>query len=135
MKVLVAEDDAGIRDLLTTILSRVGIDVDVAADGATALKQLRANRHGAVLLDLMLPEVNGFEVIRELRAVAPSILDRTIVITAASESTLRDFDRSEVFAVIRKPFDVEELLGCIADCAERVPGNTRARSTYTLRAT
>ena len=117
MKVLLAEDDRGIRDLMTTVLNRSGIDVDAVGDGASALKHIQSNGYEAVLLDLMLPEVNGFEVLRELRAVSPRTLGRTIVVTAASESTLRDFDRTQVFALIRKPFDIQQLLLTVADCA------------------
>ena len=116
MKILLAEDDAGIRELMTTVLTRSGIEVDAVGDGATALRQLRSTAYEAVLLDLMLPRVNGFEVVRELRSASPRLLDRTIVVTAASEATLRDFDRSQVFALIRKPFDINDLLGTIASC-------------------
>lgn len=120
MKVLLAEDDCGIRDLMTTVLTRSGIEVDAVGDGATVLRQIRSTSYEAILLDLMLPDVNGFEVVRELRSTAPAILDRTIIVTAASESTLRDFDRTQVFALIRKPFDIDDLLGTIASCATPV---------------
>jgi CheY-like chemotaxis protein len=62
----------------------------------------------------MLPKLNGFEFIREVRAIAPGILGRTVVITAASDATLRDFDRTQVAAVLRKPFEIDALTGVVA---------------------
>ncbi len=134
MKVLLVEDDSGIRELLSTVFNRVGIEFDVAVDGATALKKLRKNKYAVLLLDMMLPGVNGFEVVRELRSMAPDMLMRTIVITAASESTLRDFDRDEVFALLRKPFDLETLLATISRCvapAMEIQGSPKR--SYSLR--
>ena len=109
---LLVEDDPAIRSLLITILGkRKNTTVDCAIDGEQAIALLRAKPYSAVLLDLMLPNVNGFEVLRAMRSIAPEMLMRTIVITAASESTLRDFDHTTVFALLRKPFEPTDLLG------------------------
>lgn len=123
--VLLVEDDPGIRALILAIVGRdAKMTIDCAHDGSHALALLRAKRQYAViLLDLMLPKRNGFEVLREMRSFAPDLLKRTIVITAASDLTLRDFDRSVVFALLRKPFDITGLLACIEACA---PGATTA---------
>jgi DNA-binding response OmpR family regulator len=118
MTLLIVEDDEGISHLLKTVLSRHGFDVDSVGDGATGIARLRSNDYSAVLLDLMLPKINGFEVIHEMRSWAPELLRRTIIITAASEATLRDFDRSQVFALLRKPFDLGELVTTIHACVE-----------------
>lgn len=131
MKLLLVEDDAAIVDLLLTVFRRVHIQADVANEGAAALKKLRTQTYSALLLDIMLPGVNGFEVVREVASFAPAMLRRTIIMTAASQSTLRDFDESQVFAVLRKPFDLEALLATITSCVS--PAGSAMRS-YSLRA-
>src|SRR5688572_10360866 len=68
-QILLVEDDRGIQGLIYVLFSRKEIKVDCASDGEQALVMLRAKEYGAVLLDLMLPRVNGFEVMRELKAL------------------------------------------------------------------
>ena len=132
MKVLIVEDDHSILELLSTVFRRAGLDFESAADGAAAIRKLRSVSYDVILLDLMLPLVNGFEVLREMRSFAPWLRNRTIVLTAAADATLRDFDRSEVFALIRKPFDLQKLLGEIKACGEQQSLDQRPRS-YSMR--
>jgi CheY-like chemotaxis protein len=111
MNLLLIDDDEAIRTLIHAIFRRNDVVVDSAADGAAALERLRRREYDAILLDLMLPGVNGFEVIRDLKSRNPKLLDRTIVLTAASDRTLRDFtDGRLVRRVMRKPFDVGDLM-------------------------
>jgi len=116
-KVLVVEDDDGIRALLATLLSRDGYKAETCSDGDDAVRRLRTTGYDAILLDLMLPGQFGFDVIRFLNAERPAMSPRVIVLTAASQATLRDFDTSQVHAVMRKPFDVEALLANVRECA------------------
>jgi DNA-binding response OmpR family regulator len=122
--VLVVDDDPAIQQMYCTLLKRQGIRSDIAADGDIALQRLRSREYGAVLLDLMLPRTNGFEVIRHLKCLRPEILDRVIVVTAASERTLEYLDAGDVRKVLRKPFDIDELVSDVRDCMMR-----RARPT------
>lgn len=108
--VLLIDDDPCVRGLLGALMTRHGLTHETACDGAEAIALLRRRDYGAVVLDLMLPERNGFEVLRFLEAERPHMLERVVVITAAPEATLRDFeDRRHVSAVLRKPFDIVEL--------------------------
>ena len=66
-KILVVDDEEGILDLLVDNLSDDGFDVISANNGATALVLIYRERPDIVLLDLMIPVVNGYEVLRELR--------------------------------------------------------------------
>ena len=116
-RVLVVEDDPAICTLLQALLHRRGYACDVVADGNEAIRRLRRDPYSAILLDLMLPGTFGFEVIRFLRAERPSMTPRVVIITAASAATLRDFDTSTVRAVLRKPFDIQELLEHVDACA------------------
>ena len=106
LSILVAEDDRGIQTLLTTILSREGFDVDCVDDGAAALQRLEEKRYDAVLLDLMMPNLSGGDVIRALADRGHDVLSRIIVITAAAMHEATAIDR---LPVLRKPFDLDEL--------------------------
>ena len=117
MRLLVVDDDAAITTLLVALFSRQGFLIETAANGEEAIEKLRSAEYSAILLDLMLPRMNGFEVIRDIKSFAPALLERTIVVTAASDATLHHFDRSEVFALIRKPFELDELVGAVQRCA------------------
>jgi two-component system OmpR family response regulator len=110
-RLLLVEDDEAIQTLIKTIFDRQGLMVDCAADGDDALARLRRVRYDAVILDLMLPGANGFEIIQEMKSRERGLLDRTIVLTAAADVTLRDFtDGQLVRRLIRKPFDLDELV-------------------------
>ncbi|HEX2061933.1 MAG TPA: response regulator [Thermoanaerobaculia bacterium] len=109
-RVLVADDDAGIRTLLRALLERRGVAVELVADGDAALARIGSKTYDAILLDLMMPAANGFEIVRRLQDDHPHVLDYVIVVTAAAERTLRQFDASAVRRVFRKPFDIDELV-------------------------
>jgi len=120
--ILVVDDDESVQVLMRVLLTRKGYGVEVASDGERALAELRSSHYDVILLDLMMPCMNGFEVVRELKALSPEVLRRTIIFTAVSDSTLRTFDSDAVFRVIRKPFDVKTLLGTVEEClAQKLP--------------
>jgi DNA-binding response OmpR family regulator len=103
---------------MKALLVRRDVDVDIAGDGDAALRKLRERSYDSIVLDLMLPKVNGFELVRDLKARTPEMLKRTIVVTAASNLTLRDFKDSElVRRVMRKPFDITEFIEEVMACA------------------
>jgi DNA-binding response OmpR family regulator len=116
-KILVVEDDAAIRALLATLLQHSGYSCDFSPDGNDAVDRLRKADYDAILLDLMLPGQFGFDIIRFLNAERPAMSPRVIVLTAASQATLRDFDASQVHTVMRKPFDIDQLLTNVRVCA------------------
>ena len=119
LPVLIVDDDSHIRDLCRDILVHSDLRVDLAANGAEALEKIRHRRYGAIILDLMMPVVNGFEVLQEMRALYPSLLRRTIVATAASDATLKHFsDQMRIAALVRKPFDIGELRSAVLQCVE-----------------
>lgn len=120
--ILIIDDDPGIRGLLEVVLRRKGFECDLASDGAEAEKKLRVFDYDVILLDLMLPRLNGFEVLRFLKAERRAMLGRVIVVTAVAEITLRDFqDQKLVWALLRKPFDINLLIDTVTACA----GNAR----------
>ena len=112
--VLLVDDDPSVRGLLGAIMMRDGLTHESACDGDEAIGRLRRNDYDAIVLDLLLPARNGFEVLRFLKAERPHLLPRVVVITAAAEATLREFnERHRVAAVLRKPFDIDELSAAV----------------------
>ena len=127
--ILVAEDDRGIQTLLRTILSREGFAVDCVDDGAEALERLESKRYDAVLLDLMMPNLSGGDVIRRLADRGHDALDRVIVITAAAIHEATALDR---LPVVRKPFDLDELrsrVHTVAGAPRQLPEVSMLRSS------
>jgi len=116
-RALIVEDDPAIRRLVEKLLTRLHIDIDVAADGRSALELLRKSSYSVLVLDLMVPEVNGFEVIDFIRS--ENIRVPVAVVSAVSQQALTKLDLDVVKVVISKPFDVDEftkaILGICAD--------------------
>jgi CheY-like chemotaxis protein len=118
-RVLVVDDDNAIRTLVTTVLTRNGYSVQTARNGDEAIETIVGSEFDAIILDLMMPKVGGFEVIEHLERTGGSErLKRVIVLTAVSEKDLRKLDESRVFRVIRKPFDLSELVGAVSECID-----------------
>jgi len=120
LRVLVVDDDEPMQILMDALFRRRDVIVDSVADGAAALERLGRERYDAIVLDLMLPRTNGFEVIRALKELDRELLSRTIVLTAASEAMLRGFaegDGRMVRRVMRKPFDVSEFIAEVLSCS------------------
>jgi DNA-binding response OmpR family regulator len=119
--ILLVEDDEPTRVLIAALCRRIGIEVDLAGDGAHALELIRLRPYSALLLDLMLPKMNGFELLREIRTCRPALLCRTIILTAVSDATLRDFDGGGTLALLRKPFDIADLVDALIACCGEIP--------------
>ena len=117
--VLVVDDDQALRGFFTALLSKKGFTVDTASDGRVAYDQLSHHNYSVILVDLMMPEVNGFELIERMQRESPSLLDRVIVMTGASQRTIEKLDTSRVYGLIRKPFDIDEIVSSALACAER----------------
>ncbi|MEA2570223.1 MAG: two-component system, OmpR family, response regulator [Acidobacteriota bacterium] len=115
--VLVVEDDLSIRRLLTTVLGREGFHVETASDGIEAVLKLGLCDYDVIVLDLMMPNLDGFAFIDNLREHDPGRLQRIIVTSAASPAIIRERLHGKPFAVVPKPFDLAELVAKIRDCA------------------
>lgn len=117
-RALIAEDDGAIRRLVTKLLTRQGIAVDAVADGRSAIEHVRDNSYSVIVLDLMLPEVNGFEVLDYIRATG--IRAPVAVVSAVSNQALTRLDLDLVKLVISKPFDVDEFTKAVVGlCNDR----------------
>ena len=117
-RVLVVDDDAAIRQMFITLLRRNGYDVDAAHDGNEGLSRIRDSDYCAVILDLMMPITSGFEMLEILAHEKPQTMRRIIVTTGVSRNDLGKLDSAKVFALIRKPFDIHELLRKVGECSD-----------------
>ena len=118
--VLIIEDDLPIQQLLTMALRRRQLAPVCAGDGRTGLDLLLRDEFGAILLDLLLPEMNGFEVLRHIACARSALLARVIVITAAHESLWRDCPYiPRTRKLMRKPFDMAALERDIMACCSQ----------------
>jgi CheY-like chemotaxis protein len=118
--VLVVEDESDTNDLLCRLLERIGYAPRGAEDGGRALLMARELRPSAILLDLMLPDMSGFEVYERLRRSGPIKPPPVVVVTALDDEAARQRGRqlgAEAYLV--KPFTpevlVRELQGIMAD--------------------
>ena len=119
-KILVVEDDVNIAELLRLYLEREGYEVSIAHDGERGAAQFEAAQPDLVLLDIMLPKLDGWEVLRRIRAKAKTPV---IMVTAKGET----FDKVTGLEMgaddyIVKPFDMKEVVARIHAVLRRYGG-------------
>ena len=108
-RLLVVDDDTDIRELLEFDLSQSGYDVDTAKDGSEGLQKALNNHYDIILLDVMMPKMNGFDVCKNIRNHKPDV--PILLLTAKGTITDKtDGFNSGADDYIVKPFDVQEVL-------------------------
>jgi two-component system OmpR family response regulator len=122
MRVLVVEDEPDLAATLRKTLAESGFSVDVAADGGEALWQTEATDYDSIVLDLMIPVVDGWEVVRRLRARGNR--SPVLVLTARDATTdkVRALDAG-ADDYLTKPFTLDELLARIRALIRRAAGS------------
>src|SRR5271169_6425495 len=130
IRILVVDDEPSLAELLASVLRYEGWDIAVAADGSSAVRTAREFQPDAVVLDVMLPDFSGFEVLRRLRAERPHVCvlfltardaveDRVAGITAGGDD------------YVTKPFSLEEVLARLRGLLRRA-NLTRAQTEGSL---
>lgn len=116
-RVLVVDDEAVLRSLLSDMLSACGYSSDVAADGTAALARFREQRYGAVITDLLMPGMNGLEVAAALRTIDPEV--QIILLTGSAPALTTGRAREAgVTTLLHKPIALADLKSAIdAACA------------------
>ncbi|HEU4889437.1 MAG TPA: response regulator [Thermoanaerobaculia bacterium] len=120
-RVLVVDDDPEVRRILVRALRQMALTIDEAADGREAIALLREHSYCVVLLDILMPDVNGFDVLNAIDAEAlnaPVVL----VISGADYNVLDRLDSKRIHGIVKKPFDPIEVAAVVAACAE-IRGN------------
>ena len=116
--ILIVEDDAAIRRLVRMVLERIGYKVDVAADGVEAVLKMGLVEFDVIILDLMMPNLDGFAFINTLVENDPERLRRIIVTSAASPAIIRERLAGQPFDLLAKPFDIHELSRRVRACID-----------------
>ena len=115
-RVLIVEDDPSIRRMLVISLGREGYRTAEASNGREALGVLRAGQVDLVVLDLMMPEVTGHQVLTE-RAAAPGLRKiPVIIITANQGDEVATVLTNGIYALLPKPFNLEALHALVKSC-------------------
>lgn len=127
-RILVADDDQAIRQLVCTIVKREGLEVDCAADGAEAIEMLREHDYAVLLIDLMMPRVDGFGVIEFVKNHPSPQKPVVLVITAYADQKFKEVDPNVVTGVVRKPFEVADLGNLVRLCVDGYDNAVRTAS-------
>jgi len=128
MRLLVVEDDPPLRDVVVRGLREEGYAVDAVEDGESALEQLSINPYDAVVLDLMIPRIDGFEVCRRMRAEGSTVPVLMLTARDAVDDRIIGLDAGADDYLI-KPFAFGELLARLRALLRR----PRAVTPLTLR--
>ena len=117
--VLVVEDDPSIRRLVKMVLERERYQVDIASDGVEAVLKLGVTDYDVIILDLMMPNLDGFSFMNTLADADPERLKHVIVTSAASPAVIKERMRGAPFAVLPKPFDIRTLAEHVRACIDQ----------------
>lgn len=118
MKILIVEDEKRLADTLSDIVRREGYDAFIANDGDAGLERALSGEFDLVILDIMLPGVNGLDILREMRGEKISI--PVILLTARrdTDERVKGLDSGADY-YLTKPFETSELLACIRAVSRR----------------
>ena len=114
-RALVVEDDPVVRKLEEALLRQAGYEVDLAADGKTALESLSAGKYDVVVLDFELPDIDGIEIVARLRALPGHRTTPLVMVTGTKDlgARRRGFEAG-VAVFMAKPFTAEMFRSIIA---------------------
>jgi len=112
-KVLVVDDDVAIRRMVQRILEREMFTVETAKDGLEAIEKIRIENYSVIILDLMMPNLDGFGVLDQIRQNWPEKIGKVIVLTAMPDALKPEHNVSRV---IPKPFDMREIVNQAVEC-------------------
>ena len=131
MKILIVEDDKGISDFVIPELEHEGYTTCLAVTGREALDKFESEKPDLILLDIMLPELNGLEVLRRIRAVSSV----PVILETARGETIDKINGLNLGAddYIPKPFEIEELLARINALFRRISYNQPKEASLTYK--
>ena len=118
--ILVVDDDAAIRDVVVDILEMSDYRVMTASNGAEALEQVQRAQPAAVLLDLMMPIMDGWEFLRRCRGLE-GCGKVPIVVMSAAHDAATTADQLGAQAFLTKPFDMDHVLSVVGRLARGTP--------------
>lgn len=121
-KILIVDDEPDIVEILHKKLLKAGYDVVTAFDGQEALVKVEENDPDVVLLDLMLPKLNGFEVLKEIRQKFANKWRPVIIISAKTElGSVKECYNLEADLYLHKPCNIDNILQGIETMVSLIP--------------
>ena len=118
-RILLIEDEPNISEAIRFILQRDGFSVDTHSDGATALQAVRSRSPDIIILDVMLPNRSGFDILRDLRAEQATARLPVLMLTARGHEKDRELaERYGASRFITKPFSNSEVLATVRELVE-----------------
>ena len=123
MKILLAEDEVDLNNVVTRYLKKNGYSVDSVLDGEEALDYLEYGEYDLVILDIMMPKVDGFEVIKKLRDKGNHTSVLMLTARDSADDKVKGLDLGADDYIV-KPFDFNELLARIRAVVRRKYGNS-----------
>jgi DNA-binding response OmpR family regulator len=118
-RALVVDDDDPIRAMLAKVVERQNLAVDTARDGVEAIDRIDEDGYSLIVLDLMMPRIDGYGVLQHLQAHHPEKLGCTIIASAVPESEILRHFEMPVFRIHAKPFDMAKLIADIHECVDK----------------
>ena len=115
-RALVVDDDDPIRTMLAKVVERQDLVVDTARDGVEAIERIDRDGYALIVLDLMMPRIDGYGVLQHLNTHHPDKLRCTIIASAVPESEILRRFNLPVFRIHPKPFDMAKLIADIKHC-------------------
>lgn len=106
-QVLIVDDDPAIRQILSALLRRDGTECDIAEDGEAAIERLKSHQYDVVLLDLLMPRVDGLGVLSFMKENA--IATPVVVLSAVTDDRVEVLDPRLVRIAMQKPLEPREL--------------------------
>ena len=123
MKILLAEDEVDLNNLITKYLKKNGYSVESVFNGEEALDYLEYDEYDLIILDIMMPKINGFEVIKKLRSKGNHTPILLLTARNSSEDKVKGLDLGADDYIV-KPFDFNELTARIRTIVRRRYGNS-----------
>ena len=130
MRLLIVEDEVRLADTLRQLLNRQGYTADVYYDGVSGLDNATTGIYDLMVLDVMLPSMNGFQVVKKLREAG--VTTPVLMLTAKSDVSdrIHGLDCGADY-YLTKPFEPEELLACVRTLLRRSGGQLQESDTLT----
>lgn len=130
MRLLIVEDEVRLADTLRQLLHRQGYTADVCHDGVSGLDNAMTGIYDLVVLDVMLPGMNGFQVVQKLRAANVAVPVLMLTAKSSLDDRVHGLDCGADY-YLTKPFEPEELLACVRTLLRRGGGQLQEDTALT----
>ena len=120
LEVLIIDDNEQITKMISSFLDMSNHECTVVNDGKEGLELIKTNQYDSIILDLAMPEFDGYEILNTLSKEDPDQLSKVIILTASSIpiETVKKFKELGISSCLQKPVDIDQLLSKITSVAE-----------------